>query len=1437
VLGDLQKAGALFGLLMSRARLMLVGLLVFLAALAVMAVSAAACGSGGGKESTTLTTKLSGESKEGTEITVLEGAKVKDKATLSGKNVSKATGKVKYDVYSDNKCEHLVTAAGEGTVSGESVTGSEEKELEAGKTYYWQATYEGNESNSGSTSSCGSEVLNVKAKTTLSTKLSGESKEAEELTVLEGSKAKDKATLSGTNSSTATGKALYKIYSDKECKTLVKEAGEVTLESGAKIPASTEEELEAGKTYYWQATYKGDGLHQESTSTCGSEVLNVKAKVTLTTILSGEDQESETVEAQPISAITDDAKLKGTNVSSATGTVSYDVYTDKECTKLVAEAGSVSVSSGAAPASTEEVLATGTYYWQASYGGDALHQSAKSTCGTEVLTVKPGTTLTTTLSGEGQEDSQIEVGTGQEVTDHATLSGESASMATGTVKYAVYSDSECTKLVETAGEVVVTAGSVPSSLEKKLAAGTYYWQATYSGDSSNLKSTSECGSEITVVRETGWLTTSFSGESVPSIESDIPEPFEVTEETAIVDTATLHGEEPGTATGKVTYSIYSDPECKELVTTAGEVTVTKGVIPNSSEKKLSKGLYYWQASYSGDEHHHSLTSPCGSEVSVVTASTSLSTSLSAEGQSGKTVTVSEATNVKDEATLSGSGASTASGTINYDVYSNSECTTLATEAGAGTVTSGVAPASSLVHLPAGTYYWQASYSGDGSNAPSKSSCGSEVMTVKKTTRLSTELSSATQKGGTVAATPETAITDHATLSEPGSSSASGTVTYKIYSDSKCETLVKEAGTVTVKEGVVPASSEEKLSAGTYYWQASYSGDSEHASSVSECGSEISVVASTAVITALTGEEETQESLEVLEGAAVTDKATLESAHSSTASGTVTYKVYSDSKCETLVKEAGTVTVKEGVVPASSEEKLSAGTYYWQASYSGDAKNTAGISVCGVEKLVVKPEPKPTLEQVGFKNKNIPVIVDHPVTNVGGVEAESKIEDWPVVGEGTVEWKNKTGTGGKKNWPVAYVRGRKIEVETKFAPDALTKKFVENGKLEEAKFRGTMKVFGQNLEVEPVEYTNKTLKKQLAEPGGLITTGARKTTATLPNKDGYENVTITWEWEYKLKGVVYLWRELERSEHNFYVLFDVPKYPPNYEQKMGLYLTVLDIASKGSNTGAARAPVEGEKETQEGVWKGFTNLSGGAGSPPKTVVRNYEPARGKIEEGNEISYWPAGVASPVGKTLAATDAAAKAGWVGGRPVHYFAKFDIRIDRNGLPEVVNGSLFEEFGECNTWAELLEGAMNYEGFAATTVFIYPVLPPVRSPMLLVKNWNFTKPNPGEQNPMNEVIRAAGEVGQGQKNPYAYFRNHRITLVEPRGQDELYDPSYAPGPPITYDRGAVNEVPNDELLKYQEGSFVGSCSDSVALPPIYRCEKPLAKMRIVTHQTPPPP
>jgi hypothetical protein len=76
------------------------------------------------------------------------------------------------------------------------------------------------------------------------------------------------------------------------------------------------------------------------------------------------------------------------------------------------------------------------------------------------------------------------------------------------------------------------------------------------------------------------------------------------------------------------------------------------------------------------------------------------------------------------------------------------------------------------------------------------------------------------------------------------SSAGGTVTYTVYSgfDWAHRHVVVSRGPVTVVDGIVPNSKPVVLtSPGTYYWRATYSGDSSNNSSASTFGSETEIV--------------------------------------------------------------------------------------------------------------------------------------------------------------------------------------------------------------------------------------------------------------------------------------------------------------------------------------------------------------------------------------------------------------------------------------------------------------------------------------------------------------------------------------------------------------------------------------------------------------------
>lgn len=108
--------------------------------------------------------------------------------------------------------------------------------------------------------------------------------------------------------------------------------------------------------------------------------------------------------------------------------------------------------------------------------------------------------------------------------------------------------------------------------------------------------------------------------------------------------------------------------------------------------------------------------------------TALGISLQSEGASGADITVPSRTPVRASVQLTGANAQSARGTVSYAVYSDSGCTNEVAWRGPRLIRQ--SSESGPVRLPAGTYYWQASYSGDAKDLPSVSPCGAATETVE-----------------------------------------------------------------------------------------------------------------------------------------------------------------------------------------------------------------------------------------------------------------------------------------------------------------------------------------------------------------------------------------------------------------------------------------------------------------------------------------------------------------------------------------------------------------------------------------------------------------------------------------------------------------------------------------------------------------------------------
>ncbi len=442
---------------------------------------------------------------------------------------------------------------------------------------------------------------------------------------------------------------------------------------------------------------------------------------------------------------------------------------------------------------------------------------------------------------------------GASTSDTATLSGGSVA-PTGSLLFRLFGpgDPACSKNPAYTSPALTVKGdskyTSPSFTPKD--AGTYSWQAEYSGDAHNAAITSSCGDPADTVA-VGVPPTTVSTELVYG-DGQTGTSISVPAGSDVFDQASLSGENVARASGTITYNVYSDAACAILSDGGSPQDVSEGDVPESQAVTLSTpGTYYWQAVYSGDSGSAGSSSTCGpkGEVETVRPGTTpitITTSLSGGGQSGNAIKVPAGTAVIDSVTASGDAASSATGAVTFNVYSNASCTTPVSAGTAEPILNpGTFPSSQIVTLTTGgTYYWQASYTGDATNAAAVSKCGSEVETVTKTTAataVTTTLSGDSQSGAKITVPASQPATDSATLSGKDAATATGTVTYRVYSDKACTTLVITAGTESVSKGKGKASPARTLPAGTYYWTASYSGDARDQASVSGCGSEVLTV--------------------------------------------------------------------------------------------------------------------------------------------------------------------------------------------------------------------------------------------------------------------------------------------------------------------------------------------------------------------------------------------------------------------------------------------------------------------------------------------------------------------------------------------------------------------------------------------------------------------
>ncbi|HEV2414630.1 MAG TPA: Ig-like domain repeat protein, partial [Candidatus Dormibacteraeota bacterium] len=527
--------------------------------------------------------------------------------------------------------------------------------------------------------------------------------------------------------------------------------------------------------------------------------------------------------------------------------------------------------------------------------------------------------------------------TGASAYDTASVSTSDGFVATGTVTYTFYGNGSCTGSGTSAGTVTLTAsGAVPnSSTEGPLQAGSYSFQAVYSGDNNYAGSTGACEPFTVNIGSSQTATTVFDAATNA--------PWSGTETTgaSAYDTAAVTPSDGFTATGTVTYAFFNNGACSGTGTSAGTVTLTAaGAVPNSSiEGPLAAGMYTFQASYSGDANYAGSTGPC----EPFTVGKGSSNTVTTVVQNGTTTGAS----AYDTATVTTSDTIVATGTVTYNFFNNISCSAPGNSAGTVTLTAtGAVPNSNVEGPPlaAGMYSFQASYSGDANYIGSTGAC--EPFTILPGN--STTATAVVQNGTTTGASAY----DTATVTTTDTIVATGTVSYTFFNNGSCSGAGTSAGTVTLTaSGSVPNSnSEGPLGAGSYSFQASYSGDSNYGGSTGPC--EPFTVNKANSNTATSVFDETTNSSVPLNGTigqgdTVHDTATVGTQIGSfVISGTVTYNFFLNNTCTAPAASSQTVTISGGKVPNSaSNGPIASGAYSYQAVYSGDNNYNGSTSGC------------------------------------------------------------------------------------------------------------------------------------------------------------------------------------------------------------------------------------------------------------------------------------------------------------------------------------------------------------------------------------------------------------------------------------------------------------------------------------------------------------
>jgi Bacterial Ig-like domain (group 3) len=438
------------------------------------------------------------------------------------------------------------------------------------------------------------------------------------------------------------------------------------------------------------------------------------------------------------SSVVDTATVGPQTTPVASGTVTYTLY-EGACgdtsTPIYSDPGETLDSGGNVPNSTASPpLGAGSYYFSASYSGDATYASSLDTC--EAFTVNKGDLTLSTSAYLSTDPGQItpinntSIGLGTSVFDQATLSGAASGIApAGTVSYTFFTNGACNATGSAAGSSAPPP--MASNTEGPLGTGNYSFSSTYSGDSNyNTISSSLCESFSVGMQSTSTSTTIDKAGTTTPVTAPLPLG------SSVIDTASVGPQTTPVASGTVTYTLY-EGACGDTSTPIysdpGVVLDSGGNVPNSAASPaLKAGSYFYTASYSGDGNYGASSDSCEA-FTVNKGASSLTTKVYLSTDGGESSPINGAnvpfgSSVYDQATLSGvTTGFVPTGSVSYTFFTNGSCSNSGTTQTLNVIGGNVQRSAVSSTGAIGSYAFEAVYNGD-ANYPAENA-GCEAFSV------------------------------------------------------------------------------------------------------------------------------------------------------------------------------------------------------------------------------------------------------------------------------------------------------------------------------------------------------------------------------------------------------------------------------------------------------------------------------------------------------------------------------------------------------------------------------------------------------------------------------------------------------------------------------------------------------------------------------------